>query len=84
MSVQFPPSSRVRSLEPSGNDFNEKILKSELIIVILIKNFLNHDSPEINRLIMVHVTKKCWRPFTLTKDKLEREMSEIPGELKHS
>ena len=65
MSVQFPPSSRVRSLEPSGNDFNEKILKSELIIVILItnKNFLNHDSPEINRLIMLHVTAKCWRPF---------------------
>ena len=29
---------------------------------------------------MIHVTKKCWRPFTLTKDKLEREMSEIPGE----
>ena len=29
---------------------------------------------------MLHVTKKCWRPFTLTKDKLEREMSEIPGE----
>ena len=48
-----------------GNDFNEKILKSELIIVILItnKNFLNHDSPEINRLIMLHVTTKCWRPF---------------------
>ena len=48
-----------------GNDFNEKILKSELIIVILItnKNVLNHDSPEINRLIMLHVTTKCWRPF---------------------
>ena len=49
-----------------GNDFNEKILKSELIIVILItnKNFLNHDSPEINRVIMLHVTKKCCRPFS--------------------
>ena len=44
------------------------------------KKFLNPDSPEINRLIMLHVTKKCCRPFTLTKDKLEREMSEIPGE----
>ena len=31
-----------------GNDFNENILKSELIIVIIITNekFLNHDSPE--------------------------------------
>ena len=37
-----------------GNDFNEKILKPELIIVILITNkkVLNHDSREINRLIM--------------------------------
>ena len=69
-----------------GNDFNEKGLKSELIILILITNEknLNHDSREINRLIMLHVTKKCWGPFTLTKHKLEREMSEIPGEPKHS
>ena len=29
---------------------------------------------------MLHITKKCWRSFTLTKDKLEREMSEIPGD----
>ena len=69
-----------------GNDFNEKILKSELIIVILItnKNFLNHDSPEINRVIMLHVTKKCWNPSGTDKDKLESKMSEIPGEPKHS
>ena len=54
------------------------------MILITNKQFLNHDSPEINPLIMLLVTKKCWRPFTLTKDKLEREMSEIPGEPKHS
>ena len=50
------------------------------MIFITNKKFLNHDSPEINRLIMLHVTKKCWRPFPLTKDKLERGMFEIPGE----
>ena len=39
---------------------------------------------KINNLIMFRVTKKCWGPFILTKDKLERGMSEIPGEPKHS
>jgi len=79
MSVQFPRSSRVWSFEPSGKRFSWKNFK--IVILITNKKFLNHDSPEINRL---HVTKKCWRPFTLTKDKLEREMSEISGEPKHS
>ena len=70
MYVQFPCLLESGLSSLVGNDFNEKKLKSELTIVILIsnKNFLNHDSPEINRLIMLHVTKKCWRPFTLTKD----------------
>ena len=54
------------------------------MILITNKRFFNHDSWEINRLNMLHVTKKCWRPFTLTKDKLETGMSEIPGEPKHS
>ena len=54
------------------------------MILITNNKFLNHDSSEINRLIMLHVTKKCWRSFPLTKDKLERKMSEIPGEPKHS
>ena len=58
--------------------------KIKIVILITNKKFLNHDSPEINRLIMLHVTKKCWRPFTLAKDKLESAMSEIPGEPKHS
>ena len=65
MYVQFPCLLESGLSSLVGNDFNEKNLKSELTIVILIsnKNFLNHDSPEINRLIMLHVTKKCWRPF---------------------
>ena len=65
MYVQFPCLLESGLSSLVGNDFNEKNLKSELTIVILItnKNFLNHDSPEINRLIMLHVTKKFWRPF---------------------
>ena len=37
------------------------------MILITNKKFLNHDSLEINRLIMLHVTKKCWRPFYTDK-----------------
>ena len=37
------------------------------MILITNKKFLNHDSPEINRLIMLHVTKKCCRPFYTDK-----------------
>ena len=65
MSVQFPPSSRVWSFEPSGKRFLWKNFK--IVILITNKNFLNHYSPEINRLIMLHVTKKCWRPFYTDK-----------------
>ena len=69
MYVQFPCLLESGLSSLVGNDFNEKNLKSELTIVILIsnKNFLNHDSPEINRLIMLHVTKKCCKPFYTDK-----------------
>ena len=45
------------------------------MILITNKKFLNHDSPEINRLIMLHVTKKS-RP--IQSNKTEQKTNRTP------